>query len=208
MSGTNTAGWSCQSCASLCFSSFCCSCPKLRALSSAPRAPCPQHGEDLTWKLFFSPLLWLSTSRALWLSWGVCERGGLQQDRSTRQEEVRWAVTLGAGHAAQECPAMPRGAMGQCCHHSHPSHCLTPALCPRCWGALALAQNNGQQSRSGAGFGLNPHQPGQACPAGQPESWTLGFSKLNLGWRAHSPANAADALMALPEHLAQGWALV
>lgn len=45
----------------------------------------PKQNETFTWKLFFSPLLWLSISRALWLSRGVWERGGLEQ----REEQVR-----------------------------------------------------------------------------------------------------------------------
>lgn len=37
----------------------------LPSSTESQSSPLPQQGEDFTWKLFFSPLLWLSTSRAL-----------------------------------------------------------------------------------------------------------------------------------------------
>lgn len=89
------------------------------------------QSRGLTWKLFFSPLLWLSSSRALWLSWGVCERGGLRRAaQHTGSEVCHGPWQLGT---SQVCP---RGWMGQCCQpghqgqQSHHGHRSDPQPCP------------------------------------------------------------------------------
>lgn len=161
-------------------------------------SPLPQPGEDLTWKLFFSPLLWLSISRALWLSWGVWERGGLHQDRSTRKEGVRCSVT--PWDTRTLCPGVPqpcpRGCMGQCCHSPATSvPALIPSPLPTPLGSPGTCtETTGSTQGVAAGFGLNPHQPGRACPAVEFQSWSLGFSKHNLGWRPHGPSKSSRCI--------------